>query len=170
MALEVSFEAAATNKLHALRNLLDNKDKLVDQKAKDDTRNQYQVEIQRLKKSYGKDFKKLLNQARKMPKGSGKSTPVTGAGKRKEQKFLGEQTPFASQMNAILGDKKSLVEKGNYGSKIQTLKDKIKAYNADHELVGKEKVKFKDVLRKSQLSKDINKKDEKASSAPKGSR
>jgi len=168
--MEVTLELPATNKLNALRNLLDNKDKLVDQKAKDDTRNQYQVEIQRLKKSYGKDFKKLLSQARKMPKGSGKSTPVTGAGKRKEQKFLDEKTPFASQMNAILGNKESLVEKGDYGSKIQTLKDKIKAYNTDHELVGKEKVKFKDVLRKSQLSKDINKKDEKASSTPKGSR
>ena len=168
--MEITLELPATNKLNALRNLLDNKNKLVDQKAKDDTRNQYQVEIQRLKKLYGKDFKKLLSQARKMPKGSGKSTPVTGAGKRKEQKFLDEQTPFASQMNAILGNKESLVEKGDYGSKIQTLKDKIKAYNTDHELVGKEKVKFKDVLRKSQLSKDINKKDEKASSAPKGSR
>ena len=168
--VEVTLKLPATNELDKFRNLLDNKDKLVKQEAKDGTRNQYQIEIQRLKKEYGKDFKKLLNQARKMPKGSGKSTPVTGAGERKEQKFLDEQTPFASQMNAILGNKESLVEKGNYGSKIQTLKDKIKAYNADHELVGKEKVKFKDVLRKSQLSKDINKKDEKASSAPKGSR
>jgi|TARA_B100001964_G_C13996155_1_gene492837 hypothetical protein len=168
--VEVTLKLPATNELDKFRNLLDNKDKLVKQEAKDGTRNQYQIEIQRLKKRYGKDFKKLLSQARKMPKGSGKSTPVTGAGERKEQKFLDEQTPFASQMNAILGNKESLVEKGNYGSKIQTLKDKIKAYNADHELVGKEKVKFKDVLRKSQLSKDINKKDEKASSAPKGSR
>ena len=168
--VEVTLKLPATNELDKFRNLLDNKDKLVKQEAKDGTRNQYQIEIQRLKKRYGKDFKKLLSQARKMPKGSGKSTPVTGAGERKEQKFLDEQTPFASQMNAILSNKESLVEKGNYGSKIQTLKDKIKAYNADHELVGKEKVKFKDVLRKSQLSKDINKKDEKASSAPKGSR
>ena len=168
--VEVTLKLPATNELDKFRNLLDNKDKLVKQEAKDGTRNQYQIEIQRLKKRYGKDFKKLLSQARKMPKGSGKSTPVTGAGERKEQKFLDEQTPFASQMNAILGNKESLVEKGNYGSKIQTLKDKIKAYNADHELVGKEKVKFKDVLRKSQLSKDINKKDEKANSAPKGSR
>jgi len=168
--VEVTLKLPATNELDKFRNLLDNKDKLVKQEAKDGTRNQYQIEIQRLKKRYGKDFKKLLSQARKMPKGSGKSTPVTGAGERKEQKFLDEQTPFASQMNAILGNKESLVEKGDYGSKIQTLKDKIKAYNADHELVGKEKVKFKDVLRKSQLSKDINKKDEKASSAPKGSR
>ncbi len=168
--VEVTLKLPATNELDKFRNLLDNKDKLVKQEAKDGTRSQYQIEIQRLKKRYGKDFKKLLSQARKMPKGSGKSTPVTGAGERKEQKFLDEQTPFASQMNAILGNKESLVEKGNYGSKIQTLKDKIKAYNADHELVGKEKVKFKDVLRKSQLSKDINKKDEKASSAPKGSR
>ena len=168
--VEVTLKLPATNELDKFRNLLDNKDKLVKQEAKDGTRNQYQIEIQRLKKRYGKDFKKLLSQARKMPKGSGKSTPVTGAGERKEQKFLDEQTPFASQMNAILGNKESLVEKGDYGSKIQTLKDKIKAYNADHELVGKEKVKFKDVLRKSQLSKDINKKDEKASSTPKGSR
>ena len=151
------------------RNLLDKKDELVKKKAKDGTRNQYQVEIERLKKQFGKGWKTYLNDAKKMKPGSAGHSTV-GAGERKEQKFLDEQTPFASQMNAILGSKKSLVEKGDYGSKIQTLKDKIKAYNADHELVGKEKVKFKDVLRKSQLSKDINKKDEKASSAPKGSR
>ncbi len=156
--VDVTLKLPASNELDTFRNLLDNKDKLVKQEAKDGTRNQYQVEIQRLKKKYGKDFKKLLSQARKMPKGSGKSTPVTGAGKRKEQKFLDEQTPFASQMNAILGAKESLVKKGDYANKIQDLKEKIKAYNADHELVGKEKVKFKDVLRKSQLSRDMNKK------------
>ena len=168
--VEVTLKVPATNELDTFRNLLDNKDKLVKQEAKDGTRNQYQIEIQRLKKRYGKDFKKLLNQARKMPKGSGKDTPVTGAGKRKEQKFEGEQTPFASQMNAILSNKKSLVEKDDYGNKIQKLKERIKTYNADHELVGKEKIRFKDVLRKSQLSEDINKKDEKATSSPKGSR
>jgi hypothetical protein len=168
--VEVTLKVPATNELDTFRNLLDNKDKLVKQEAKDGKRSQYQVEIQRLKKRYGKDFKKLLNQARKMPKGSGKDTPVTGAGKRKEQKFEGEQTPFASQMNAILSNKKSLVEKDDYGNKVQKLKERIKTYNADHELVGKEKVRFKDVLRKSQLSEDINKKDEKATSSPKGSR
>ena len=87
-----SLKLPATNELDKFRNLLDNKDKLVKQEAKDGTRNQYQIEIQRLKKRYGKDFKKLLSQARKMPKGSGKSTPVTGAGERKEQKFLDENT------------------------------------------------------------------------------
>jgi len=152
-----------------LRELLDNKDKLVKQKAKDGTRNQYQVEIERIKKrlkNSGFSFGKVM----KLAKSDTDLSSSKVGWERKEQKFLDEQTPFASQMNAILGNKESLVEKGNYGSKIQTLKDKIKAYNADHELVGKEKVKFKDVLRKSQLSKDINKKDEKASSAPKGSR
>jgi hypothetical protein len=149
-----------------LRGLLDKKDELTKKEAKDGTRNQYQVEIERIKNKLvkGESLGQLMKLAKKQPKGAGY------VAERKEQKFLGEQTPFASQMNAILGSKKSLVEKGDYGSKIQTLKDKIKAYNADHELVGKEKVKFKDVLRKSQLSKDINKKDEKASSAPKGSR
>ena len=151
------------------RNILDNKDKLVGQKAKDETRNQYQVEMQRLKKQYGKNFKKYLKAAKKVKPGSATSK-VVGAGKRKEQKFEGEQTPFANQMNAILGNKESLVEKGDYADKIQKLKERIKSYNTDHELVGKEKVKFKDVLRKSQLSQDINKKDEKASSTPKGSR
>jgi len=168
MALELTLDIGK-EVIDRFRNILDNKDKLVDQKAKDETRNQYQVEMQRLKKQYGKNFKTYLKAAKKMKPGSATSK-VIGAGERKEQKFLDEQTPFASQMNAILGNKESLVEKGDYGSKIQTLKDKIKAYNADHELVGKEKVKFKDVLRKSQLSKDINKKDEKASSTPKGSR
>jgi len=149
-----------------LRGLLDKKDELTKKEAKDGTRNQYQIEIERIKNKLakGETLGQLMKLAKKKPAGKGYVQP------RKEQKFLDEQTPFASQMNAILGNKESLVEKGNYGSKIQTLKDKIKAYNADHELVGKEKVKFKDVLRKSQLSKDINKKDEKASSAPKGSR
>ena len=149
-----------------LRGLLDKKNELTKEEAKDGTRNQYQVEIERIKNRLGKGekFSDLMKLAKKKPAGKGYVQP------RKEQKFLDEQTPFASQMNTILGNKESLVEKGDYGSKIQTLKDKIKAYNADHELVGKEKVKFKDVLRKSQLSKDINKKDEKASSTPKGSR
>ena len=102
--------------------------------------------------------------AKKKPAGKGY------VAKRKEQKFLDEESPFANQMNAILGNKESLVEKGDYGSKIQALKEKIKSYNADHELIGKEKVKFKDVLRKSQLSQDMNKKEDKASSTPKGSR
>ena len=152
-----------------LRELLDNKDKLVKQKAKDGTRNQYQVELERLKKRFGKGWKSYLRDAKKMKPGSAGHATV-GAGERKEQKFEGEQTPFASQMNAILSNKKSLVEKDDYGNKIQKLKERIKTYNTDHELVGKEKVRFKDVLRKSQLSEDINKKDEKASSAPKGSR
>ena len=139
------------------RNLLDKKDELVKKEAKDGTRNQYQVEMERLKKRFGEDWKTYLNDAKKMKPGSAGHSTV-GAGKRKEQKFLDEQTPFASQMNAILGDKKILVEKGKYADEIQDLKEKIKAYNADHELVGKEKVKFKDVLRKSQLSRDMNKK------------
>ena len=149
-----------------LRGLLDKKNELTKKEAKDGTRNQYQVEIERIKNrlSKGEKFSDLMKLAKKKPQGAGYVT------KRKEQKFLDEQTPFANQMNAILGAKESLVEKGDYANKIQGLKDKIKAYNADHELVGKEKVKFKDVLRKSQLSKDINKKDEKASSTPKGSR
>jgi len=139
------------------RNLLDKKDELVKKEAKDGTRNQYQVEMERLKKQFGKGWKTYLNAAKKMKPGSAGHSTV-GSGERKEQKFLDEQTPFANQMNAILGNKESLVEKGDYGSKIQDLKEKIKAYNADHELVGKEKVKFKDVLRKSQLSRDMNKK------------
>ena len=151
------------------RNLLDKKDELVNKKAKDGTRNQYQVELERLKKRFGKDWKSYLKDAKKMKPGSAGHATV-GAGERKEQKFEGEQTPFASQMNAILSNKKSLVEKDDYGNKIQKLKERIKTYNADHELVGKEKIRFKDVLRKSQLSEDINKKDEKANSAPKGSR
>ena len=137
-----------------LRGLLDKKDELTKKEAKDGTRNQYQIEIERLKNKLakGETFGQLMKLAKKKPKGEGHVV------KRKEQKFLDEQTPFASQMNAILGNKESLVEKGDYGSKIQDLKEKIKAYNADHELVGKEKVKFKDVLRKSQLSRDMNKK------------
>ena len=137
-----------------LRGLLDKKDELTKKEAKDGTRNQYQIEIERLKNKLakGETFGQLMKLAKKKPKGEGHVV------KRKEQKFLDEQTPFASQMNAILGDKKILVEKGKYADEIQALKEKIKSYNADHELVGKEKVKFKDVLRKSQLSRDINKK------------
>ena len=165
MALELSIsrvDALASQ----LRGLLDKKNELTKEEAKDGTRNQYQVEIERIKNKLGKGekFSDLMKLAKKKPVGKGYVQP------RKEQKFLDEESPFANQMNAILGAKESLVEKGDYGSKIQALKEKIKSYNADHELIGKEKVKFKDVLRKSQLSQDMNKKEDKASSTPKGSR
>ena len=165
MALEISLDRVDML-ARQLRGLLDKKNELTKEEAKDGTRNQYQVEIERIKNKLGKGekFSDLMKLAKKKPKGAGY------VAKRKEQKFLDEESPFANQMNAILGNKESLVEKGDYGSKIQALKEKIKSYNADHELIGKEKVKFKDVLRKSQLSQDMNKKEDKASSTPKGSR
>jgi len=165
MALEISLDRVDML-ARQLRGLLDKKNELTKEEAKDGTRNQYQVEIERIKNKLGKGekFSDLMKLAKKKPAGKGY------VAKRKEQKFLDEESPFANQMNAILGNKESLVEKGDYGSKIQALKEKIKSYNADHELIGKEKVKFKDVLRKSQLSQDMNKKEDKASSTPKGSR
>jgi len=165
MALEISLDRVDML-AGQLRGLLDKKNELTKEEAKDGTRNQYQVEIERIKNKLGKGekFSDLMKLAKKKPAGKGY------VAKRKEQKFLDEESPFANQMNAILGNKESLVEKGDYGSKIQALKEKIKSYNADHELIGKEKVKFKDVLRKSQLSQDMNKKEDKASSTPKGSR
>tara|TARA_R110000824_G_C14785003_1_gene632474 strand:- start:19 stop:525 length:507 start_codon:yes stop_codon:yes gene_type:complete len=153
--LDLSTDKVAASRL---RELLGNKNKLVKQEAKDGTRNQYQVEIERIKKrlkNSGLSFGKIM----KLAKSDTDLSSSKVDWKRKEQKFLDEESPFSNQMNAILGSKKSLVEKGDYGSKIQTLKEKIKSYNADHELVGKEKVKFKDILRKSQLSQDMNKKD-----------
>jgi len=164
--VDVSTDRVAASRL---RELLDNKDKLVKQEAKDGTRNQYQVEIERIKKrlkNSGFSFGKIM----KLAKSDTDLSSSKVDWKRKEQKFLDEESPFANQMNAILGNKESLVEKGDYSSKIRTLKEKIKSYNADHELVGKEKVKFKDVLRKSQLSQDMNNKEDKPSSMPKGSR
>ena len=165
MALEISLDRVDML-ARQLRGLLDKKNELTKEEAKDGTRNQYQVEIERIKNKLGKGekFSDLMKLAKKKPAGKGY------VAKRKEQKFLDEESPFANQMNTILGNKESLVEKGDYGSKIQALKEKIKSYNADHELIGKEKVKFKDVLRKSQLSQDMNKKEDKASSTPKGSR
>ena len=47
------------------RNLLDKKDELVKKEAKDGTRNQYQVEMERLKKQFGKGWKTYLNDAKK---------------------------------------------------------------------------------------------------------
>ena len=165
MALEISLDRVDML-ARQLRGLLDKKNELTKEEAKDGTRNQYQVEIERIKNKLGKGekFSDLMKLAKKKPAGKGY------VAKRKEQKFLDEESPFANQMNAILGNKESLVEKGDYGSKIQSLKEKIKSYNADHELIGNEKVKFKDVIRKSQLSQDMNKKEDKASSTPKGSR
>jgi hypothetical protein len=165
MGLEITLNRADML-AEQLRGVLDKKNELTKEEAKDGTRNQYQVEIERIKNKLakGEKFSDLMKLAKKKPAGKGY------VAKRKEQKFEGEKSPFANQMNAILSNKKSLVEKDAYGSKIQKLKERIKSYNDEHELVGEEKIKFKDVLRKSQLSQDMNKKDDKASSTPKGSR
>ena len=70
MALELSIsrvDALASQ----LRGLLDKKNELTKEEAKDGTRNQYQVEIERIKNKLGKGekFSDLMKLAKKKPVG-----------------------------------------------------------------------------------------------------